>query len=134
MTVKLGTETIRVIALFEKITKIHAKDCIIEDTCVYFLVDPEKIGLAVGKNGSTIKQVKNLLKKDVRILGYFDNAEDFIRTQIPSIKSIQINNGSIIISVPPKDRVNVIGKSGRNIKIIKEILKRHFKITQVKLR
>ena len=134
MAVKLGTETIRMIALFEKITKIHAKDCIIDDYCVYFLVDPEKIGLAIGKNGSVIREVKRLLQKDVRILGYSNNAEDFIKTQIPRIRSIQIDNGSAIISIPPKERVTVIGKNGRNIKIIKEVLKRHFQIKIVKLR
>ena len=134
MTVKLGTETIRIIALFEKITKIHAKDCIMDDKCVYFLVDPDKIGIAVGKNGTVIKEVKRVLNKDVRVMGHSDNVEDFIKNQIQNIKSIQVNEDSVIISIPPKDRVTVIGKNGRNIKILREILKRHFKINNVKLR
>ncbi len=134
MVVKIETDAIRIIALFESITKIHAKDCIIEDKCIYFLVDQEKIGLAVGKNGSVIKEVKKVLRKDVRVMGYPDNPEDFIKSQIPSVKSIQVSDGSLILSVPSRERVNVIGKSGRNIKIMKEILKRYFKIKDVKLR
>ena len=62
MAVKLGIDSIRTIALFEKITNVHAKDCLITDDCVYFLVDPDKIGLAIGKNGSVIKEVRKSLK------------------------------------------------------------------------
>jgi N utilization substance protein A len=134
MPVKLETETIRIIALFERITKIHAKDCLIMEDCVCFLVDPEKIGLAVGKNGAVIREVKSLLKKDVRVLGYAETADDFIRAQVPTVKSIEIHDGAATLSIPSKDRVMAIGKNGRNIKIIREVLRRHFDIKAVRLR
>ena len=42
MAVKLETEDIRNLAAFEKITKVHARDCIITDNCIYFLVDSKR--------------------------------------------------------------------------------------------
>ena len=134
MSVKLGIDSIRTIALFEKVTNVHAKDCLITEDCVYFLVDPEKIGLAIGKNGAVIKEVRKSLGRQVKIFGYSDKPEEMIKNLIPNIKTMTLNNGSMVISVPSDDKVSVIGKNGRNIKAIKEIMRRHFSIKYVKLR
>ena len=134
MAVKLGIDSIRTIALFEKITNVHARDCLITDECVYFLVDPEKIGLAIGRNGLVIKEVRKVLRRQVRIFGYSDNPEEMIKNMIPNIKSMTLNDGGMVITVPAGDKVAVIGKNGRNIKAIKEIMKRHFSINYLKLR
>ena len=67
MSIKLETDAIRTIALFESMTKVHAKDCLITDSCIYFLVEQSKIGLAIGKSGMVIKNVKRALNKNVKI-------------------------------------------------------------------
>ncbi len=134
MAVKLGIESIRTIALFEKITNVHARDCLITEDCVYFLVDPEKIGLAIGKNGAVIKDVRKMLGRQVKLFGYYDKPEEMIKNMVPNIKNMSFNDGKMIISIPPQDKVAVIGKNGRNIKAIKEIMKRHFSINYLKLR
>lgn len=134
MTVKLGTQSIRTIAVFEKITKVHARDCLITENCVYFLVNPDKIGLAIGKNGLVIKNVRRVLGRNVKIFGYSDNPETMVRNIIPNIKRIELNGDSINVSVPMEDKVNVIGRGGSNINAIREILKRHFSIKKFILR
>ena len=134
MPVKLDTDTIRNIAAFERITRVHARDCITIDDCIYFLVESEKMGVAIGKNGAVIKEVRKTFGKPVKLFGYKDNPEEFLKQMIPNIRSIDINNDSITISVPNDDKVAIIGKNGRNIKAIKEIMKRHFAIKNLKLR
>lgn len=134
MTVKLETPIIRTIALFEKITKVHAKDCVITDNCIYFIVDPKRIGMAVGKNGSVIKDVRRILNKHVKVFGYFKDPELFIKNMVPNINSVKVNNGSMTISVSNENKTSVIGRNGGNIKAIREILKRHFTIKNVKIR
>jgi N utilization substance protein A len=134
MAVKLGIESIRTIALFEKITNVHARDCLITEDCVYFLVDPGKIGLAIGKNGSVIREVRKILGRQVKLFGYYNKPEDMIKNMVPNIKNMTFNDGNMIISIPSQDKVTVIGKNGRNIKAIKEIMKRHFSINYLKLR
>ena len=134
MGIKLETEDIRTIALFENITKVHAKDCLITDNCVYFLVDKEKVGLAIGKNGSVIRSVRNNLNKNVKIFGYSDTPEGMIRNLIQEPRSVTISDGSMTVSIAPEDRVGVIGRNGENIKAIREIMKRHFSIENLKLK
>ena len=134
MAVKLETQIIRTIAMFEKITKVHALDCIVTENCVYFLVNPEKVGIAVGKNGSTIKDVRRVLGKPIKIFGYFDDPEMLIKNMIPVVKNVDINNGSALISVPKEERNSVIGKNGTNIRAMRDILNRHFAIKNIRLR
>jgi len=134
MKVKLETDTIRTIAVFEKVTKVHAKDCIITDDCIYFLVNQDKIGLAIGKNGSVAKELKNVLGRNIKIFAHSEEPEALIKNMIPNVKNIHMNNGSVIITIPANEKVNIIGKNGRNIKAIKTIMDRHFGIKDLKIR
>lgn len=134
MTVKLSTDIIRNIAAFEKITKVHPRDCLVMDDCIYFIVEQGKMGLAIGKNGEVIKEVRKVFGKPVKLFGYKDKPEDFLKNMIPSIKTYEMSGDSITITVPNTDRMAVIGKNGRNIKVIKEIMKRHFAVKNLKLR
>ena len=134
MSVKLGTDSIRTIAAFEKMTKVHARDCLIMDDSIYFLVDPARIGVAIGKNGSNIKEVSRAFGKTVRLFAYHDSPQEMIKAMVPTAKSVDMSKGNLSVSVPSNDRVAVIGKNGRNIKAIKELMNRHFSIKTVKLR
>ncbi len=134
MSLKLETQTIRTIAAFEKMTKVHAKDCVIVEDTLYFLVDPDKIGFAIGRNGSNIKEVSKSFGKAVRLFAYHKEPAEMIRSMIPTVKNIEIKRETISLTVPAGDKVAVIGRNGKNIKAIKDIMKRHFGIKAIKLR
>lgn len=134
MSVKLGTDTIRIIAAFEKLTRVNPRDCIVMEESIYFLVDPDKIGFVIGKNGSNIKEVSKAFGKTVRLFAYHRNPEEMLRAMVPTAKSIEMGKETITLNIPPGDKVAVIGKNGRNIKAIKELMNRHFAIKSVKIR
>jgi transcription antitermination factor NusA-like protein len=50
------------------------------------------------------------------------------------VKGLEVDGDTVTVSIPNGDRSIVIGKNGRNIKIMKEFLKRHFKINYLRLR
>lgn len=134
MAIKLETNTIRTMAVFEEVTNVHPRDCLISEDFIYFLVDPKKIGLAIGRNGSVANTLRKTLGKSVKIFGYADTPEDMMRNLIPCARSIEINEQHITVSVPPEERVGVIGRNGSHIKAIKEILMRHFSIKNLRLK
>ncbi len=134
MKIKFETQTIRDIAAFEKITKVHVKDCIRDEGCVYFMVEQGKSGLAIGKNGSVAKTVGRVLGKTVKVFEFAEDAEAMVKSMVPSAKGVEINGGSLTISIPNDERSVVIGRHGRNIKMMREFLKRHFKIEYLRLR
>lgn len=132
--VKLDTERIRAMAAFEKLTKVPVRDCIMVEDYAYFLVQEGKIGLAIGKNGAGIRDVRSVLGKQVKVFEYSDNAEQMIKNLIPGAKSIEISNGSATVSIPPDARSSVIGRNGNNIKTIREFLERNSGIKNFRLR
>ncbi|NIO23259.1 MAG: NusA-like transcription termination signal-binding factor [Candidatus Aenigmarchaeota archaeon] len=134
MTIKLTTDHIRIAGIFERLTGVHVKDCLMDEECVYFLIEPGKMGMAIGKNGNTIKNVSRALGKSVKIFEYADTIEKMIKNFIPNLKSMDFEGNTVTISVNVNDRSTVIGKNGRNIKMIREFLKRHFKIENLRLK
>jgi N utilization substance protein A len=134
MSVKLGTDSIRNIATFENVTQVHAYDCLITEDCIFFLVDPDKVGLAIGKNGVVIKELRRVFGKTVKVFGRYETPELFVRNAFPHVKSIEISNGRITVTMPEEDRVSAIGKNGRNIKAIREIMERHFSIKDLRVK
>lgn len=134
MTIKLQTQNIRDIGVFERVTNVHVKDCIRDENCVYFMIETGKSGLAIGKNGAVIKNVSRVLGKTVKIFEFAQDAETMVKNMIPTAKNVEVGNGSVTVTIPNSDRSVVIGRSGRNIKIMKEFLSRHFKINYLRLR
>lgn len=138
MTIKFDTDTIRKINIFEEITGVEVKDCIINQNSAHFVVDQDKIGMAIGKNGKTVKKVKNNLDRDIRLYGYSDDIEEFVENLVPTdINSVDVNgsegNKVATIHVNRSNRSRVVGRNGRNIKIIKRFLKREFGIDDVRV-
>ena len=62
-SIKLTTDQIRLMSLFQNVTKATARDCVedeIQDKII-FVVQEGKMGLAIGKGGSNIKISKKIL-------------------------------------------------------------------------
>jgi N utilization substance protein A len=133
MPIKLETETIRIIAAFERITGVHPKDCLIGENNIYFLVEAGKVGMAIGRNGSVIKEARRVFGKPIRLFAHSDTPEELINSIVPT-KSIDNQNGAMVVSIQPKDRSQIIGRNGETIKAVREMLKRHFNISELKLR
>ena len=136
MSIKLDTDTIRSINAFEKITGTEVKDCIIDGGSAYFIVNEGKIGLVIGKNGRTIRKVQDHINKKVRVFEYSENLEQFIKNIISApVESIDIkeNPKKVVISVMRNKKSVVIGRDGKNLKIISQFLKRNFNVSEVKI-
>lgn len=134
MTVKLTTDCIRVIALFEQVTNVHAKDCLIFDDEIYFVVDEKYVGKAIGKNGSNMRNLRNMMNnRHVKVFACSNDLEQSVKLMVPQAKKIEIDGNSVVITVQRSEKVAVIGKSGRNINAIREVLKRRFHVKKVKL-
>ena len=76
--IKLDTEKIQIIGLFESITHASVKDCLIdkEKNKMTFVVNENNAGKAIGKGGVNIKNLENKFNKKIEIIEF---SEDPVR-------------------------------------------------------
>ncbi|EZQ03088.1 MULTISPECIES: NusA-like transcription termination signal-binding factor [Acidianus] len=137
--IKLTQEEIRYMSLFQEVTRVTAKDCILdeENGRIIFLVPAQEMGLAIGKAGANVKRLRKAIGKDIEIVAYSDNLEDMAKNlmapaRVRSVKVVDSDTKkTIYITVDPQDKGLAIGKSGKNVTRAKLILKRYMDIDSV---
>ena len=135
MDITFDTETIRLITLFENVTRATIKDCFIDGAsrAVYFIVDEGKIGLAIGKNGESVKHVEKLTKKHIKVFEFSNDLATFVKNVIPYVTSATIRtngeNTIVQISVEKNHKAMVIGRDGKNLELYKKLLMRNHGVT-----
>ena len=139
MEVKLTTEGIRYIALFERLTGAIARDCIVdeENDRIIFVIKKGDMGLAIGKSGSNINRVKKSIGKHIEIVEYSDDLTEFVVNSLQpvTVKKVQIiskdDKKMAYVEVMSKDKGLAIGKNGRNIQKAKVLVQRHYGLEDV---
>ncbi|MCX6652489.1 MAG: NusA-like transcription termination signal-binding factor [Methanomassiliicoccales archaeon] len=135
--VTLTEDTLRYISLFENITKTHVRDCMETEEKLVFVVDPGQANRAVGKAGEHVIRMKNTTGKNIQVVEYSDDPENFIRNVFYnySVQSVVLENrGNIVhatVTVDPKVKGRAIGKNGRNLKIARDLVCRHHNVQSI---
>ncbi|MHC1567264.1 MAG: NusA-like transcription termination signal-binding factor [Candidatus Syntropharchaeia archaeon] len=137
--VRLGTEEIRYIALFESLTGAVVRDCIIDEVNdkVIFVVKRGDMGLAIGRKGDNINRVRRSIGKNIEVIEYSDDLSEFIENSfqpinVQKVNIVDKNNKCLVyVDIPNKDKGLAIGKNGRNIWKVKLLAQRHHGVTDV---
>jgi N utilization substance protein A len=139
-TIKLTTDQMRLISLFQNVTGASARDCVEDEkqNRVIFIVNEGKMGLAIGKGGSHIRNLQNIIKKNVELVEYSDDPISFLKNMLnPKLVSeVKLNKRldgttQAIVLVDPKKKGIVVGREGRNAEKARLLAKRYFEITSV---
>lgn len=138
--IRLTVDEIRYMALFESITGVAARDCIIDNHSnkITFITNKNEAGIAVGKNGSKIKLLRKTTGRNIEIIEYADNVQDFIKNAfIPArVKEVRVvekldSKKIAIVRVEEKDKGLAIGKGGEKVGRVRQLLKRYFDINNL---
>ena len=139
-SIKLTTDQMRMMSLFQNVTGATARDCIEDEKQdrVIFVVNSGKMGLAIGKGGTHIKSLQNIVKRNVELVEFDDDPAKFLSNLLNSklVSEVKINkrtDGSkqAIVMVDPRKKGIVVGREGRNAEKARLLAKRYFDITSV---
>ncbi len=138
--IRLNTDEIKYITLFESLTGATIKDCVQEEDTLGFLVKKGDMGLAIGKAGANIERVKKAVNKNVWVMEFSEDLNEFVRNmfQPTRIRQIRLSDGDsgkiLTLEVSRKDSRKVIGQNGSKIKTAKNLMERHFAIDDIKVK
>ena len=122
-------------SIFEEITKIMPSDFVESETSIVFIVEPFKLGRAIGKKGANIERLKGKFRKRVVIVADADEPELFIRNFFNNISILSVESREVMgetafmVLLDEKDRGIAIGRGGERIKALKELLRKKFNST-----
>ncbi len=85
-SIKLTTDQMRMMSLFQNVTGATARDCIEDEKQdrVIFVVNSGKMGLAIGKGGVHIKSLQNIVKRNVELVEFDDDPAKFLTNLLNS--------------------------------------------------
>ena len=138
--IKLTTDQMRLMSLFQNITGATARDCVEDEkqNRVIFVVNSGKMGLAIGKGGSHIKTLQNMVKKNVELVEYDEDPAKFLKNMLNSklVSEVKLNkradgSNQAIVLVDPRKKGIVVGREGRNAEKARLLARRYFDITSV---
>lgn len=139
-SIKLTTGQMRMMSLFQNITGVTARDYVEDEKQgrVIFVVNPGKMGLAIGKGGTHIKSLQNIVKRNIELVEFDEDPAKFLSNLLNSklISEVKINirtDGSkqAIVLVDPKKKGIVVGRDGKNAEKARLLAKRYFGIASV---
>ncbi len=140
--IKITSNEMRYIALFESITNASARDCIIDEEQgrVIFIINEGQIGVAIGRGGRNIHTLERMTGKKHEIIEFSEDPVRFIRNALKpaGVKEVRVSERPdgkkiAVVAVNPKDKGVAIGKNGKNAERLRFLAKRYFQIQNVSI-
>ena len=138
--IKLSSEELKLIALFQKITRATARDVVEDEKLnrLIFVVNEGKMGLAIGKGGVNIKNLQNIIKRPVELVEYSSEPEVFLKNMlnpkfILDVKFSERLDGTTQadVTVDAAKKGVVVGREGRHAEKARLLARRYFNISKV---
>jgi len=138
-----SSQELELMALFQRISGATAKDCVVDQKMnrIIFLVSADEIGLAIGKKGSCVKTLENMIKKPVEIVVYSNDPIQLIKNALNKkyINEVRLSerlDGSkiaVVVLNNPKFQGAVVGLGGKNAERARLLIRRYFDIADVRI-
>jgi N utilization substance protein A len=133
---KFDLDTIRIITLFESVTRTNVKDCFSLNETLVFIVKEGQVSKAVGKGGVNVKKISNMLNKRIKIVEHKSEPVKFIKGFISPIvaEEITVEDGIMTIKVTStKDKGLLIGRDRKNLNVLNDLVSKYFELKEVKI-
>lgn len=143
MKTSWSNQELSYIGFFENATGARVVDCLIanNDKTVFFILKPEDFERIKNSCRILLQHFSKRIGREVHVMGLYDDVETFLRQALHPVKvlNIQINNGTkggrvAYVTVNDMDKGRAIGKNGFRIQGIREVAKRYFGVSDVKIR
>ncbi len=138
--IKLTSEELGLMSLFQNISGATARDCVIDQKMerVIFVVNKGEMGLAIGKAGATIKNIQKVIGKQIELVEWADDAKQLIINSlnpqlVTEVRVQEKSDGTktATVVVEQKKKGAILGKGGRNAEKARLLARRYFSVETI---
>jgi len=128
----IDMQGMRYLNLFSKITNVNTRHFFKYNEAIMFCVPKHLLSKSLGKNGSNLKRIGEILKRRIRIIPMprgIEDAEIFVRAIVNPVefKDLEIKEDEIIINAGSANKAALIGRNKRRLNEMQEIIRNFFK-------
>lgn len=128
--ITLTNDDLKMLALFEQVTGVPARDYVQSDARVAFVVAQGDAGRAIGRQGCNAKALSGALKKEIEVVEYSPDARQFAANMFKGVRIKNIDVGeNATVRVDAEDRGIAIGRNGERVKRASALMQRQFGIS-----
>ncbi len=131
MRIKLDPDAIAYSSLLEKIAHVQVKDCFQDEDTLFYIVPQAQVGKALGKGAVNLKKLQERFNKRIKVIGYADNVEAFVKNAIHplQVESITLQDNAVVIKDSNKKTKGLlIGREGKNLAALNRAVQRFFNV------
>lgn len=135
----ISNEELQAINLLEQVTGAHAKDAVISEDSIIFVVEKGELGRAIGKQGASINRLRKAFGRGVEVVEEASELQGFLANvfapaQIRETRVSDVQGRRVAtVVVDPKNKGLAIGRGGERVRKARLLAKRHFGMDDVKI-
>ena len=133
---KLDSSLIKLLSMFQAVTRAQARDLVETEERMVFIVEPGQIRKAIGKNGENVRRIEKSLNRKIKIVEFNSEVTKFVRNLIYPAKAKEVVQDEKLITITPADsmsRGKIIGRGAQNLREFERITQRYFEIEEIKV-
>ena len=107
---------------------------------IIFVVSQGEMGLAIGKAGANIKNVQQIVGKEIELVQWSDDAKQLIINalnpkMVSDVRVVDRPDGSksATVVVDQRKKGAILGKAGRNAEKARLLAKRYFNVENIQI-
>jgi transcription termination/antitermination protein NusA len=129
-------------SLFQGMSGATARDCVIDEkqNRIIFVVAKGQMGLAIGKEGASVKKIERAVKRPVEVVEWSDDVTELIKNALGArfVQEVRVSDRldgtkGVVVVVDPRKKGVVLGMGGKNAERVRLLVKRYWGINSLQI-
>lgn len=140
--IKLSSDELSLMSMFQGMTGATARDCVIDEkrNRVIFVIAKGQMGLAIGRDGASVKKIERTVRRPVEVVEWADDVEGLVRNSLGAkfVQEVRVSDRldgtkGVVVVVDSKKKGAVLGLGGKNAEKVRLLARRYFDINNVQI-
>jgi N utilization substance protein A len=140
--IRLSSDELSLMSMFQGMTGATARDCVIDEkrNRVIFVIAKGQMGLAIGKDGASVKKIERTVRRPVEVVEWADDVEGLVKNSLGArfVQEVRVSDRldgtkGVVVIVDSRKKGAVLGLGGKNAEKVRLLARRYFDIDNVQI-